>query len=110
MLGPGAYNDNNATDYYGTLNLEYKLDGNFRITALGLYGREDSFVGNKGQICASCANLALNGTTNSSGSLTTPSIPGTNIIATELPLTADNALDVWNVVRPTAPPRRCGRA
>jgi iron complex outermembrane receptor protein len=97
LLGPGAYNDNNATDYYGTLNLEYKLDGNFRITALGLYGREDSFVGNKGQICASCANLALNGTTNSSGSLTTPSIPGTNIIVTEQPLTLNNALDVWNI-------------
>jgi iron complex outermembrane receptor protein len=97
LLGPGAYNDNNATDYYGALNLEYKLDGNFRITALGLYGREDSFVGNKGQICASCANLALNGTTNSSGSLTTPSIPGTSVIVTQLPLTADNALDVWNV-------------
>ena len=96
LLGPGAYNSNDATDYYGALNVEYQFGGNFRLTALGLYGREDSFVGNKGQICGSCANLALNGTTNSSGSLTTPSIPGSNIIVTDLPLGPDNALDVWN--------------
>ena len=42
--------------------------------------------------------LALNGTTNTGGSLTTPSVVGTTIISTQLPLTAANALDVWNPV------------
>jgi iron complex outermembrane receptor protein len=97
LLGPGAYNFNNSVDYYVALDAEYKLGSDFRLTALGVYGREDSVVGNDGQLCVSCANLALNGTTNAGGSLTTPSIVGTNVLITGLPLTAANALDVWNV-------------
>ena len=98
LLGSGgALTQNNATDYYIAANFEYRLPKDFRLTALALYGREDSFVGNNGQLCVSCANLALNGTTNTSGSLTQASIPATGQIVTQLPLTAANALDVWNV-------------
>ncbi|MDO6414335.1 TonB-dependent receptor [Sphingomonas sp. BIUV-7] len=96
LLGPGAYSFNNAVDYYADATFEYKIGSNFRITGLGLYGREDSYVGDQGRLCVSCANLALNGTTNAGGSLTQPSIPGTTTIVTSLPLTAANALDVWN--------------
>jgi iron complex outermembrane receptor protein len=97
LLGPGgAQTYNNANDYYVSGNFEYKLGGDFRITGLALEGGEQSYVGNTGLLCGSCANLALNGTTNGGGSLTLPSIPGTGTITTQLPLTAANALDVWN--------------
>jgi iron complex outermembrane receptor protein len=96
LLGPGAKSYNNARDYYVSSNVEYKLNDNFRLTGLALIGGEDSFVGNQGQLCVSCANLALNGTTNAGGSLTRPSIPGTTVTVIQLPLTAANSLDVWN--------------
>jgi iron complex outermembrane receptor protein len=97
LLGTGgAQTYNNANDYYVSGNLEYRLAGDFRITALALEGGEQSYVGNVGLLCGSCANLALNGTTNGGGSLTLPSIPGTGTITTQLPLTPANALDVWN--------------
>jgi iron complex outermembrane receptor protein len=97
LLGPGgAQTFDNANDYYITGNFEYKLAGDFRITGLALEGGEQSYVGNTGLLCGSCANLALNGTTNGGGSLTLPSIPGTGTFTTQLPLTAANALDVWN--------------
>jgi iron complex outermembrane receptor protein len=38
----------------------------------------------------------LNGTTNTGGNPTTPSVPGTTTAVTSFPLTAANALDVWN--------------
>ena len=96
LLGPGAYSANGSINYYVSGSLEYRIDDNFRVTALGLVGRDDHKTDSNGQLCVSCANLGLNGTTNAGGSLTQPSIPGTNLIITGLPLTADNALDVWN--------------
>ncbi len=96
LLGPGAYNDNSSINYYVSGNVEWRVDENWRVTGLALIGRETHNTESNGQLCGSCANLALNGTTNSGGSLTQPSIPGTGIIITNLPLTAANALDVWN--------------
>jgi iron complex outermembrane receptor protein len=96
LLGDGAFNTLDTKDYFVSTDLEYKPGDNFRITALALLGQNSSFIGTADQLCVSCANLALNGTTNSSGSLTAPSIPGTTTIVTGLPLTAANALDVWN--------------
>jgi iron complex outermembrane receptor protein len=97
LLGPGgATSWNNARDYYASGHFQYKLNDNWQITGLGLLGGEDSDVGNLGELCVSCAYLALNGTTNGAGNLTTPSIPGTTTIVTQVPLTAANALDVWD--------------
>jgi iron complex outermembrane receptor protein len=96
LLGPGATSYNNNTDYYVAGNGEYRLSDKFQISFLALHGAEDSSVGNKGLLCGSCANLALNGTTNAGGSLTQVSVPGTTTLITQLPLTAANALDVWN--------------
>jgi len=97
LLGPGAFNYNNAVNYYVSADLEYRFGKDFRLTALALYGREDSKVGNEGQLCVSCANLAMNGTTNDTGDITRPSIPGTDVVVLDYPLTPENALDVWNV-------------
>ena len=102
LLGSGTADAfNNQQDYYVSGTFDYKLGGDFRLTGLSLFGGEQSYVGNTGELCASCAELALNGTTNSGGSLTATSIPGTNTIVTNLPLTAINALDVWNPAGPT---------
>jgi iron complex outermembrane recepter protein len=99
LLGPGgAQSFDNANDYYVAGNFEYRLGGDFRITGLAVEGGEQSYVGNFGELCGSCANLALNGTTNGAGNLTLPSIAGTNTAVTQLPLTPANALDVWNPV------------
>ncbi len=49
-----------------------------------------------GSLCQSCLLLALNGTTNANGNLTQPSIPNTNVLVTNVPLTTANAVDLWN--------------
>jgi len=95
LLGPGAYNFTGANTVYGDVNVEYKLGGDWAVDFLVLAGRDASWYGYNGTLNASVANLALNGTTNSGGSLTQV-VPNTNIIYTQLPLTAANALDVWN--------------
>jgi iron complex outermembrane receptor protein len=96
LLGPGAYDDSGSVNYYIMGDLEYRLGENFRITALGLVGRDDSYTQSDGQLCGSCANLGLNGTTNTAGDPTRASIPGTDIFVLNLPLTTSNALDVWS--------------
>jgi iron complex outermembrane receptor protein len=40
--------------------------------------------------------LALNGTTNGNGTLGLPAIPDSDVFVNNLPLTVDNAVDVWN--------------
>lgn len=94
LLGPGAYNDNSSPTFYGSMNAEWKINDNFRATAMFLYGEDRTADVTDGTLCASCATLALNGTTNTSGTLNLP-IAGTNLVV-EQPLTTSNALDVWN--------------
>lgn len=96
LLGPGAESYDNAVNYYVAGELEYFINDNFRVTGLGVYGREDNFVGSSGVLNGSSALLALNGTTNGGGSLTQPSVPSTGLTVHGFPLTPDNALDVWN--------------
>jgi iron complex outermembrane receptor protein len=94
LLGPGAYSLSGGQTVYGDVNIEYKLFGDWTVDALALVGRDDSMFGYTGGLNASVATLALNGTTNSGGSLTQV-VPNTNIIYTQS-LNPTNALDVWN--------------
>jgi iron complex outermembrane recepter protein len=96
LLGPGAENIDGDQNGYLDISAEYRFGGDWRITALALYGEDHSYNDNFNQLCGSCAYLALNGTTSGSGSLTAPSIPGTTNVLTSLPLTAATALDVWD--------------
>jgi len=98
LLGPGAYTDAGAEDFYVHGNAEYRLgeSDNWRITFNGLAGWDNSFNESVGGLCGSCATLALNGTTNQAGNLTTPSIPSSGLIVTQ-PLTTANALDPYNL-------------
>jgi iron complex outermembrane receptor protein len=95
LFGPGAFSVNGADTFYGDANVEYKLGTNFVVDFLALVGQDTSSSGTVGTINASAAELALNGTTNSNGSTTTP-VAGLNAIITQLPLTTANALDVWD--------------
>jgi iron complex outermembrane receptor protein len=83
LLGPGAYADSGATSFLVNGQAEYKLNDNFILTVGGTAGQDESREQRVGVLCSSCANLALNGTTNGSGSLTAASIPGTSVIVTQ---------------------------
>jgi iron complex outermembrane receptor protein len=96
LLGPGAYADSGATSFTVNGEIEYKLTDRFILSLGGTAGQDESREQRVGALCTSCANLGLNGTTNGSGALTTPSIPGTSLIVLNTPLTGDNALDVWH--------------
>lgn len=96
LLGPGAHTDSGEEAGYASGNAIYQLTDNWRITAGGVVGGSNSRSLALGALCSSCALLALNGTTNGGGSLTAASIPGTNIVVTQTPLTAANALDVFH--------------
>ncbi|MEO8114204.1 MAG: TonB-dependent receptor, partial [Phenylobacterium sp.] len=96
LLGPGAHTASGEKTYYVSGNLEYKVSDNWNLTAGGVIGSSDSFSKATGALCTSCALLALNGATNGGGSLTAVSVPGTTTIILNTPLTAANALDVFN--------------
>jgi iron complex outermembrane receptor protein len=96
LLGPGARSFDSADNVFATVTADYRFLGDWRLSFLGLSGKDTSEALDSQSVCSSCANLALNGTTNAAGSLTTISVPGTTTIVTRLPLTAANALDVWN--------------
>jgi iron complex outermembrane receptor protein len=96
LLGTGAENQAGAKTLMGSGNATVQLFGDWAGTAGVTFGSNQSTLYQVGQLCTSCANLALNGTTNASGNPTTPSIAGTTTAVTTLPLTAANALDVWN--------------
>jgi iron complex outermembrane receptor protein len=95
LFGPGITRNGSDT-MYADANLAWHIGSNFVVNALAVAGRDDSKMSTSGVINGSVANLALNGTTNSAGSTTQVSIPGTNVVVLGLPLTAANALDVWN--------------
>ena len=95
LFGPGATTKAGEETAYFHGSAEYKLGENWRATLGGTYWFNNSFTYQTGSINSSSALLALNGTTNGGGNLTTPSINGTTTIITQR-LTADNALDVFN--------------
>jgi iron complex outermembrane receptor protein len=96
LFGPGAKALSGSNSMYADIELRYRLSDAFNVNFLALGARDESYDRNEGTINGSVANLALNGTTFTNGSRTTPSLTGTNIFVYNLPLTAENALDVWN--------------
>jgi len=91
-----------ASTMYGSINLNYHEDSGFLsgwdANFWAVTAQDNAYADVYNGFCSSCALLALNGTTQTGGSTTTPSIVGTTLIATQLPLTASNALDVWNPI------------
>ncbi len=97
LFGPGARIESGEEHFFVNPHFEYKLSEKWSVSGLALIGNSTSFVRDTGRLNQSAALLALNGTTNQGGSLTTLSVPATGLIVTQLPLTTANALDVWNV-------------
>jgi iron complex outermembrane receptor protein len=93
LFGPGAKTIASLETLYVNGSAEYKLVQDWRITAGGVVGVNTSRQQIQGALSSSAVNLALNGTTNGSGSLTAPSIPGTTVTVLNTPLTTANALD-----------------
>jgi iron complex outermembrane recepter protein len=81
---------------YANLVIDYNLTDNWSLTFADSLGWNRSSLDGFNQFCTACAVLALNGTTQNSGSTTASSIPGRSVVVTQLPLTSSNALDVWN--------------
>ncbi|WCM28932.1 TonB-dependent receptor [Sphingomonas sp. QA11] len=106
LVGP-AHGRSDSDSMYANFTATYELTSDWHVDFLASAGRDESTTYTTGVINSSVANLALNGTTNSAGNLTQPSIPGTSTIVTQLPLTAANALDVWN---PAGATNRTGAA
>jgi iron complex outermembrane receptor protein len=80
------------------LNASYNIDDNWHFDFDWVLGQNNYNSGTTNGFCTSCAYLALNGTAQGGGSPTTTDISGRNVIALNTPLTAANALDVWNPV------------
>lgn len=96
LFPDGALATGLSETYYGYANAEYKLSDNWRITGFVMAGVNTAKTTITGSLCQSCLLLALNGTTNANGNLTQPSIPNTNVLVTNVPLTTGNAVDLWN--------------
>lgn len=98
LLGPGASNQAGNQVFMNSSGLQVKMGGDW-VGAFGFtLGTSDSSLLTTGALCSSCAILALNGTTATSGSIAGGTQAGTTIgqTITNFPLTAANALDVWN--------------
>ena len=80
---------------YANVVLDYQISEKWSMTVADSIGWNRSALDGFKQFCAACATLALNGTTQTSGSTTASSIPGQNVVVLQLPLTTSNALDVW---------------
>lgn len=80
---------------YLTGTAEYEFGRNWSAKLSDAAGRSRSSLDQRDFFCNACALLALNGTSQANGSLTASSIVGANVIALNTPLTAANALDVW---------------
>ncbi len=82
--------------FYAHGNADYDINDNWRLSGFVVAGNAISQEVVSGTLCNACLLLALNGTTNSNGDLTQPAIPNTDIYVSNLPLTVDNAVDLWN--------------
>jgi len=95
LLGPSNVFHKSRT-MFADVGAEWRINDDWVVNALANYAHDDSQSGTYNALNTGVAFLALNRTTNAGGSLTLPSIPGTNQIILNDPLTAANALDVWN--------------
>jgi iron complex outermembrane recepter protein len=95
LLGPGAHQSGGTKIVMGKTGLVWNINDNWESTLGATVGQSQNSLNIIGEICPSCFDLAINGTTNAGGNPAIPSIPGTNVAVTSLPLTTANALNVW---------------
>lgn len=96
LFPDGALATGTSETFYGYARADYDVADDWQISAFVVAGVNTAKAVISGSICQSCFLLALNGTTNGAGNLSQPSIPNTDTIVTNVPLTTANAIDVWN--------------
>ncbi len=96
LLGPGAYESGGTKTTMGRFNVVWDFSRTWEATFGTTVGESDNSEKIIGEICGSCFDLAINGTTNAGANPLLPSIPGTSTAVTDLPLTTGNALNVWS--------------
>jgi iron complex outermembrane recepter protein len=104
LLGPDARNKANDTTMYAAPSATLRLGGDWQASVEGVFGYDNAASRTTGTVCAACAYLALNGSTQSNGSLTksaTPPILDTTTISSR-PLTTANSLNIWGALGSTA--------
>lgn len=82
---------------YATLVAEYDVSDDWTLTFSDAFGWNRSDRSNVNTFCSPCALLALNGTAQLTGNPNQTNIPGQDVIVHNMPLTEENALDVWSV-------------
>src|SRR4051812_41323348 len=91
-----------ASTMYGSVNLNYQEDSGFfkgwDANFWAVTAQDNAYADVYNGFCNSCALLALNGTTQTGGSTTTPPIVGKTLVPTQLPLTPANPPGVWKPV------------
>jgi iron complex outermembrane receptor protein len=96
--GKYGFTESQQDVIYANIVVDYDINDNWKLTFADSFGWNRSSLDGFNQFCAACAMLALNGTTQTSGSTTASSIPGQNVVVLNLPLDETNALDVWNPI------------
>jgi iron complex outermembrane receptor protein len=101
LIGPAVSHAGNSA-LVGVAELNWNVDDNWNLDALANIGTSDEFSGPSSNLVnSSVADLALNGSPNTAGTIATATATSTAIANTQtsvngLPLTTSNALDVWN--------------
>lgn len=97
LLPDADYGDqeSQSDSIYSTAVAEYHINDSWTLSFSDAFGWNRSALNTVNGFCSACALLGLNGTAQLSGSTTATNIPGQNVIALNLPLTTNNALDVW---------------
>ncbi len=90
----GTNNYNNTT-FYVTNKLDYQVTSDWTATLSAVLARSNSYIRGRNVFCSVCTILSANGAPNSSGN-TSVALPGGQTAVVTQPLTASNALDVWN--------------
>jgi iron complex outermembrane receptor protein len=104
LFGPGATSRSGNDIVMGDATLSWAIDDNWVVDFLVSAGRSDSYNGQTaGVVNGALANLALNGSTATNGTIPTATATSTSLAGTQstfnnVPLTTLNALDVWNPV------------
>jgi iron complex outermembrane receptor protein len=92
----GSVIENGHEIFYAHGKADYDLTDNWRLSSFVVAGSAISLERRSGELCNACLLLALNGSTNSNGNLTQPANPDSGFVVNNVPLTEDNAIDLWN--------------
>jgi iron complex outermembrane receptor protein len=96
LFPEGAVVENAHEIFYAHGKANYDLTDNWRLSGFFVAGNAISQERRSGELCNSCLLRALNGSSNSNGNLAQPANPDLGIIVNNVPLTEDNAVDLWN--------------